>query len=500
MKNIINKMIKACLLFFIPKPLRVLVKRKLVALLSESFVQHEGLVTYLPACQNLLSEMIGLVGEGHVKEQIKVYAPLLTTALMRFASQHQISQESIIDKLVFLINAKVRLPKAPTGPIRQIPTRRVLYVCGLFPSIYHGGGLRIYDLITEMSKRYVIDLYSIAHDRGDEETLRLLRPHLGSVRKVNAEVFSPDDAIRWLRRRGVKPGHYDMIHFEYLPSVAFIPRLALFGQRTAFTLMECSGKRRWLDLLNHTPASLDDLGVMTYEFIELSYQEKTAVQQVNLPIAVTPEDAEFIQSLGTERLEVIPCCVSPSQVLMPAAKVRERSVAEPIAAFIGSFDHYPNIEGVQWYLRHVHPLVVRRVPRYRLKVIGRGDVSTLRRELPDDGSVEFVGEVPNIMDPLAQARICIAPLISGAGIRVKINQYVAAGRPVVTTSIGAEGLKYRQGQSILIANDPEKFADSIVRLLANKRLYNRIKMRALLIMEQAYLWQSHIQRLEKYYS
>ena len=82
----------------------------------------------------------------------------------------------------------------------------------------------------------------------------------------------------------------------------------------------------------------------------------------------------------------------------------------------------------------------------------------------DQPSVVFVGRVDDILEPLGNARICVSPLISGAGFRGKINQYSAVGRPTVSTSIGVSGTPYVNGESVVIADRPEAFNHSFAGL------------------------------------
>ncbi len=132
-------------------------------------------------------------------------------------------------------------------------------------------------------------------------------------------------------------------------------------------------------------------------------------------------------------------------------------------------------------------------------MIGKGDLIPLRQVAPQDGSIEFIGEVNDIIEYIAGVKVCIAPLISGAGFRGKLNQYVVAGKPVVSTLIGSCGLKYSHQKSMWITDDPKEFAKGIVHLLSNPQAYNEILAEAQKIVTQEYFWPGSIALLEKLY-
>ena len=136
--------------------------------------------------------------------------------------------------------------------------------------------------------------------------------------------------------------------------------------------------------------------------------------------------------------------------------------------FFGYYNHYPNVDGLRWYLQNVHEKIVNEIPDYTFHVFGFGDLSAIQTEFCDDQSIIYVGKVDNIVRSLEPMQILVAPLINGAGIRGKINQYSAVGRPTVSTSIGVSGMKYLNGKSIVVADHPADFANSIINLLRNK--------------------------------
>jgi O-antigen biosynthesis protein len=132
--------------------------------------------------------------------------------------------------------------------------------------------------------------------------------------------------------------------------------------------------------------------------------------------------------------------------------------------FLGSFRHIPNQEALSWFLRSVLPRVLERIPDARLVVVGSDPPQ--RHALPSVGnSVELRGFVQDVREPLSECAVFVCPILSGSGMRVKLLEAFAAGIPVVSTSVGAEGLASKDGEVCALADDPESFASHIVELL-----------------------------------
>ncbi|MEO5674085.1 MAG: glycosyltransferase family 4 protein, partial [Chitinophagales bacterium] len=140
--------------------------------------------------------------------------------------------------------------------------------------------------------------------------------------------------------------------------------------------------------------------------------------------------------------------------------------------YIGSMDWLPNREGIEWFLEVVWPKVLASFPDTKFFLAGRN--------FPDDfpghsyPNVEIVGEVENSHSFLRSKSMLIVPLFSGSGVRVKIIEAMAEGRPVVSTTVGAEGMNATDNVNILIADTPDAFARQIKRLLKDQEEANRI--------------------------
>ncbi len=141
--------------------------------------------------------------------------------------------------------------------------------------------------------------------------------------------------------------------------------------------------------------------------------------------------------------------------------------------FVGGFRHPPNVDAVRWFVQDTFPLIRARMPHVRFHCIGShapAEVEALA-ELP---GVIVHGHVADIDPFMDGGRISIAPLRYGAGVKGKINLSMAHGQPVVATACAVEGMHLRDGEDVLVADDPQAFADAVVRLYEDEPLWNAI--------------------------
>ncbi len=165
--------------------------------------------------------------------------------------------------------------------------------------------------------------------------------------------------------------------------------------------------------------------------------------------------------------------------------------------FFGAVDYYPNTEGLLFFLDHVLPRLSARTPRPRFFVVGRRPPpAILARRGPD---VEVTGFVDDIRPYLARASVVVVPLRIGGGTRLKILEAMAAGKAVVSTSLGAAGLDVVPGRDILIADDAEGFAAHCARLLDDPELAGRIGGAARRAVEARYSWSASVARLSAFH-
>ncbi len=159
--------------------------------------------------------------------------------------------------------------------------------------------------------------------------------------------------------------------------------------------------------------------------------------------------------------------------------------------FTGVMDSPANIEGIRFLLDRVWPGLVAARPAVRLLVVGRNPPESLVRAAPP--GVRFTGTVDDIRPHVATAHLAVIPLNVGSGTRIKAFEAMAMGRPVVSTTIGVEGLDVVPGEHLLVADDAAPFTAAVLRLLDDARLRAELSANARMLIEQKFSW-AHVAR------
>ena len=166
---------------------------------------------------------------------------------------------------------------------------------------------------------------------------------------------------------------------------------------------------------------------------------------------------------------------------------RPAQLAGRALVFVGSMDWAPNDDGARWFAREILPRVRTVVPEVRFYVVGRNPSAELDA-LKGKGGVVVIGEVPDVRPYILAAQLVPIPLRSGGGTRLKILEALGAGKAVVSTAIGAEGLQLRPGKEIEIADTPVRFARVIIDLLRNQDRRKALGNAGAEVVHRRYSW------------
>jgi glycosyltransferase involved in cell wall biosynthesis len=209
--------------------------------------------------------------------------------------------------------------------------------------------------------------------------------------------------------------------------------------------------------------------------------EKTAVAKCALCLTVSEEEAEAVRNrLDGRRVEVIPNGVDPSFIIPSNG-----SCTPGYLLFTGMMDYGPNIDAVQYFARKVLPSIRREIPEVKFHIVGAHpvqEVGALASEL-----ILVHGFVPDVRPYYHEAAAVVVPLLNGGGTRLKILEAAASGKAVVSTPLGAEGLRFQPGKDILLADSAEEFAATVVRVCRDASLRERLGQHARGVAE-SYNW------------
>jgi glycosyltransferase involved in cell wall biosynthesis len=210
--------------------------------------------------------------------------------------------------------------------------------------------------------------------------------------------------------------------------------------------------------------------------------ESWAASRCALCLAVSGQEAEAARALlGEADVRVVPNGVDTSHFRAASGPGQDGYLL-----FTGTMNYEPNVEAVQHFVAEIWPLIQRQIPQATFHIVGA--YPTPEVEALAGGGVEVHGSVPDMAPYFRQAAVVVVPLLHGGGTRLKILEAAACSRAVVSTPLGAEGLGLANGREVLLADGPDDFADTVVRLLrdpARRRELGRHSRRA----AQRYDWQ-----------
>lgn len=212
--------------------------------------------------------------------------------------------------------------------------------------------------------------------------------------------------------------------------------------------------------------------------------ERTLVREADLIWTVSEIERQQLLDQNPD----LPVYLAPGGVDCDSAQPLPFGQGEEIL-FVGNYGYYPNVDGVLYFVNHVFPIVLRRNPNAVCRIIGRQPGPQIKA-LHNPPSVLVSGEVDDVKPFYESCRLSVVPLRSGGGTRLKILESMALSRPVVSTTIGAEGIEIEHGRNILIADSPLEIAEAVCRLLDNPTLAKALAKEGRQLVEDKYDWKS----------
>ena len=200
--------------------------------------------------------------------------------------------------------------------------------------------------------------------------------------------------------------------------------------------------------------------------------------QADETLVVSPVEKEILEEEGLEgKISVVTNIHTPESSYKPFDQRKG-------LMFIGGFVHLPNEDGIVWFVESIFPLIERKLSDVALYIVGSHP--TERVKSLASSRVIVTGYVQDVGPYFQKARVFVCPLRYGAGIKGKIGQSMSYGLPVVTTPIGAEGMGLTDGHDALIADDEEAFAQKVIKVYQDRKLWENLSLNAMALIEKNY--------------
>jgi glycosyltransferase involved in cell wall biosynthesis len=355
---------------------------------------------------------------------------------------------------------------------------RILWVkAGKLLPVDTGGKIRSYNLLRQLAVRNELTLLSYYGEARDPdydaeirrrfpgaETIYTGVPEASASHYVRHALSRTPYAVAKFTSTPVRErvagllagGRLDVAVCDFLSASANFPRTfdtpcVLFQHNVESVL--------WRRQAAHEPNPMKRLAFAA-EAWKMARYERATVARFPHVVAVSDRDRDEMAAMADpSRISVVPTGVDVAQYRTAAGREDDRRTV----MFLGSMDWEANIDAVEHFCRRTWPAIRAKVPDAHFLIVGRNPhprVLALASE-----SVEVTGTVPSVVEYLARAAVVVVPLRIGGGTRLKIFEAMAAGRAVVSTSIGAEGLDVTGGRDLLLADDDANFAKAVVDLL-----------------------------------
>ncbi|MEW6402220.1 MAG: glycosyltransferase family 4 protein [Chloroflexota bacterium] len=302
--------------------------------------------------------------------------------------------------------------------------------------------------------------------------------------------------MRELVNKLVCEGDFQFIHADQLTMVQFAigaaascmkqkPKVIFDAHNAVWTIVDrMQENSRWL---LHP--------VLRLEADRIKRYEGKLLQTVDQVLAVTDVDEARLKealdsSNSTQGTRVAPITVVPiavdTQKLQPITRCpRSKNIVT-----LGTLHYPPNADGIRWFMHEVFPLIQKRMPDVTLTVIGKNppqDFLDAQAQQPD--AIRVIGYVPELAPHLEQSTIMVVPVRAGGGMRVRILEAFAYGMPVVTTTVGLEGIHAIPAADVLVADTASEFACSVIMLLEEPSLQEKLATNGRRLAETKYDWQ-----------
>ena len=342
----------------------------------------------------------------------------------------------------------------------------------------YGGSVRIYNLLRQLCRQHTIHLvtYCAAGDAGNLQGLasccRTITPvparvagkrwqQLRSVFSARSFQWRANDSrvMQATLDRVVREQQIDLILVEFAQMAGFrfpanVP-VVLDEHNVEFDLLARMAERAQTPLRR---------AYNRMEADKFRREELSACRAAALTLVTSVRDEEILRT----QIPGLPLAVITNGVDCPHFSRPEGPRQPDTAVFVGATHYFPNEDGVLFFLREIQGRILQARPQFRLEVVGGSPAPVLLAQR--SGSVTVTGYVDDVRPYMWNASVFVVPLRMGGGTRFKVVEAMAAGVPVVSTRLGAEGIPAVDGRDLLLADDPESFARAVLRVLTDPAL------------------------------
>lgn len=311
----------------------------------------------------------------------------------------------------------------------------------------------------------------------------------------NVQHWQSDTVTNAINKR-LKPGRYDLVH---ICDLVLMPYVLPHKHHTPFVVDRSRVDLQFQMMEHKTLRFSTRERLLRWEsYAKLWRYEKKLAREALLEVVCGPDDEVFLRQHVNEQAHVMVVANGVDLDYFHPASAPDVRAAEPTVIFCGAMDYSPNVDALSWFFESIHEKLLRLCPEARILIVGKNPIPEVQAygSLP---GVTVTGGVPDVRPYYRRAWLQMVPLRIGGGTRLKIVESLAIGTPVVSTTIGAQGLELKHGENILLADDEESFASEISRALSDQTLRQRIEQNGIATATERFGWPAIGARLAKHY-
>jgi len=382
----------------------------------------------------------------------------------------------------------------------------------------HGGKVRAWNLLRNIARHHNITLLSLLDTPDDALHVPVLRQYCRRVETVLKKRRRPKPQLLRRLLKTILKGQPPRNGITYYSAMEAKIRQVTTEQTFDIIQIEQSSMAPYIEFVQNARKSariisLYDVGVTQIKrigqvqannfqsrfwaaldsFFLLRWEPSYLAQQFDRCVVVSSIDAAFLrQSNPNLQLTVVPNGVDTTQYNVLSEPTDSKEIV-----FVGNMRYAPNVDGALFFCKEIFPLIKQQVPNVKLLLVGSTPTAAVQSLTADD--VVVTGFVESVVPYYQNSIVSVVPLRAGSGTRLKILESMALGRPVISTTLGAEGLAVTHGKNILIADTPADFARQTAQTLNNLTLRQQLIAKGRQLVEQEYDWQRIAQKLLKLY-
>lgn len=385
----------------------------------------------------------------------------------------------------------------------------ILFIANRFPyPPYRGDKLKIFNIAKRLSVNHKLYLITFIQDKNDFQYVNVLKNYFDDVKyiylpkyrstlKCAVKILSAKPfQIIYFESKELKSVVYDfvnknqidVIHTQHLRMAQYscdilnIPRI--LDLPDAYSLYWKRRKNLKRNFIKRLFDQIEYRKVMKYEEI---------IKKFDLNLVCSLEDKIFLNEFHNfDRIAILPNGVD----LTEFSKLTHDYNIDNRIIFTGNMDYEPNVDAVEYFVKEIFPIVLRKKPDVIFNVVGQKPVSKVRSLSAEN--VVIKGFVDNIALEYNNNAIAVSPVRIGAGTLNKVLEPMAMGIPVVSTNVGFKGLGIKSGEGAILADSKIDFADEIIKLLNDKNLRETVGKKGKTVVEDKFSWDSICELLDKY--